>query len=438
MLSWAWRAAMAGHQVRWFIKPEAKDAETAGVGFEGVEKIDNFVPSLRWADLILVSSNNKYIDRLTALKKQGFPYFGPTVESARLEISRKAGMQLLKKVGIEVVPYETFKTMEEAARHAERTGQRYVFKTMGDNEDKSLTYVSDSAADMVAWIERMLRAGKKPKGEIMLQEFVDGIEMGVSRFMGRDGFIGPWNESFEYKKLMPGNYGPNTGEMGTIAYFTDESKLGEETLAKVADELVRMGHTGDVALGFMIPKDGSPPKPTEFTVRWGWPIGNLMLASIENDPIVWMKDALVGRDTTSFRKDIGCCLVLAHSDFPRSQKPLEEVQNLPIYGITKGNRKYLHPQSVKIDVMPDMEGDKVVRRPIWNTSERYALVVTALGKDVRQARERAYKTMDQLHLADSIVRDGDVGQDLKEKLPKLHEMGYALHADYDQERGVRT
>ena len=139
MLSWAWRAAQAGHQVRWFVKPEALDREQVGNGFQGVEKIDNFVPSLKWADLILLSSNNKYVDRMTSLKAQGFPYFGPTTQSANLEISRKAGMELLKKVGIEVVPYETFATMEQAMRHVEKTGERFVFKTMGDNEDKSLT-----------------------------------------------------------------------------------------------------------------------------------------------------------------------------------------------------------------------------------------------------------------------------------------------------------
>jgi phosphoribosylamine--glycine ligase len=430
-LSWAWRAAEAGHQVRWFVKPEALDVKEVGRGFRGIERVDNFVPSLKWADLIIVSGNDKYIERLTALKKQGYPVFGPTTESAKLEISRKAGMELLEKVGIEVVPYETFKSMEDAYKQVEQSGERFVFKTMGDNEDKSLTYVSKSAADMLTWMDGKIKQKQQPKGEVMLQEFVKGIEMGVSRFMGSKGFIGPWNESFEYKKMMPGNYGPNTGEMGTIAYFTPDSKLGDDTLGKLEEELVGMGHTGDIALGFMIPEDGIP-RPTEFTARWGWPIGNMMLAAIEGDPVVWMKDALDGKDTTSFKQDIGCCLVLAHGDFPRAELPLEQVQDLPIYGITRGNKKYLHPQSVKIDVMPDMDGDKVTRRPVWNTTERYALVVTGFGKDVKQASERAYKTMGQLNLANSIVRD-DVGEDLKEKLPQLHKMGYALHCSYSGE-----
>lgn len=424
MLSWAWRAVQAGHQVRWFVKPEAPGNEKVGDGFKGIEKIDNFVPSLKWADLILASNNSAYIERLTALKKRGFPIFGPTVDSARLDISRKARMALLEKSGIEIAPYKTFESMESAARHVEKTGQRFVFKTMDDNE----TYVSKSAADLLTWIENRISRNQKTNGEVMLQSFIDGIEMGVSRFMGSAGFVGPWNESFEYKKLMPGNYGPNTGKMGAIACFAKESALGEETLARVEKELVKTGHTGAVAMEFIIPEDGKP-RPIEITTCWGWPVSNLMLAAIEGDPIAWMKDALDGQDITSFREEVGCCVVLAHGDFPYNRLPVEDFQDLPIYGITKGNRKYLHPRSIKIDVMLGMDGEKLTKRPVWNTTDRCALVVTGFGKDVKQAKDRTYKTMGQLQLANAIVRN-DVGEDLKIKLPKLHEMGFATHINY--------
>ena len=122
-------------------------------------------------------------------------------------------MKLMEKVGIECAPYKTFPNMKAAEAHVLKTEERFVFKTLGDNEDKSLTYVSKGPGDLVAWMRRT----PPPKGEVMLQTFIKGIEMGVSRFMGTKGWVGQWNESFEHKKLMPGNYGPNTGEMGTIA-----------------------------------------------------------------------------------------------------------------------------------------------------------------------------------------------------------------------------
>ena len=432
-LSLCYRASLAGHQVRWYIDKRPGNNPKTGDGFKGIEKVDNFVPHLMWADLIISTSNDKYISKLDWARQQGARVFGPTPQSARLEIDRGYGMKMMESVGIELAPYETFANVREAKKHVLKTGARFVFKALGSNPDKATTYVSKNAADLVGWIERIDARGQAPEGEIMLQQFIKGIELGVSRFMGKKGFIGQWNESFEHKKLMPGNYGPNTGEMGTIAYFTQESKLGAQTLGKLEGKLIELGHTGDIAIGFMIPTEGPKagvPLPTEFTCRFGWPITNLMLGATEGDPVEWMRDALDGKDTTSFRESIGCCLVLTHGDFPHGNKTKKEVSDVPLQGITKGNKAHIHPQSIKIDVLPDMEGEKVVRRPMWNTSGDYIAVVTGFGADVKMAAERAYKTVKQLNVSDMIVRD-DVGEGMKDQLPRLHKLGYATHCEYE-------
>jgi phosphoribosylamine--glycine ligase len=333
-------------------------------------------------------------------------------------------MKILEKHGIECAPYQTFKTMAEAEKHVRKTEERYVFKTLGDNEDKSLTYVSKSPADLIAWMKRT----PPPKGEVMLQTFIEGIEMGVSRFMGSKGWIGPYNESFEHKKLMSSNYGPNTGEMGTIAYFTPTSKLGNDTLGKLERALVEMNHRGDTALGFIIDEKGKP-WPTEWTCRLGWPIANMMLGATKGDPVEWMRDAIRGKDTTSFSTDIGCCLVLAHADFPHGNADKKQTTGVPIYGITKGTMQHVHPQAVKVMELPDMKDGKVVERPMWATAGDYVAVVTGYGASVSQASKRAYGTVKKLHVANPIVRD-DVGEGLEEQLPKLHALGYAEHCHY--------
>lgn len=425
-LSFAMRSAAAGHQVRWFVKPRPSNSKDIGKGFKNIQKIDNWVPSASWADLILCTSNDDYLEKLQFFSKKGYPVFGPTPESARLEISRKDGMKILEKAGIECVPYQTFPNMAAAEKHVLKTEERFVFKTLGDNEDKSLTYVSKSPADLVAWMRRT----PPPKGEVMLQQFVKGIEMGVSRFMGSKGWVGQWNESFEHKKLMPSNYGPNTGEMGTIAYFTEQSKLGRETLGKLEEELLRRGHRGDVALGFMIDEKGKP-WPTEWTCRLGWPIANMMLGATKGDPVEWMKDALDGKDTTTFSEDIGCCLVLAHGDFPHGNFTKKQVSGVPIYGVTKGTTMHIHPQAVQMMKLPDSgpDGKGLVERDMWATAGDYVAVITGYGSSVSQAAKRAYGTVEKLHVANPIVRD-DVGEGLQEQLPKLHALGYALHCHY--------
>ena len=121
---------------------------------------------------------------------------------------------------------------------------------------------------------------------------------------------------------------------------------------------------------------------------------------------------------------------MAHKDFPHGHAKPEEVSNVPIFGITNGNKHYIHPQGVKIDIMHDMAGEKVVKKPMWNTTTNYALVVTGFGDNVKQAADRAYKTAKQLTISNQILRD-DVGEKLKESLPKLHKMGYATHFNYE-------
>ena len=180
------RATAAGHEVKWFIKPRPSNCEDVGKGFKGVTKVDNWVAEMKWADLVFSTSNDDYMERLYFFRERGYPVFAPSPQSVKLEVSRETGMKLMEKVGIECVPYKTFKTMAEAEKHVRKTEERFVFKTLGDNEDKSLTYVSKSPADLIAWIART----PPPKGPVMLQTFISGIEMGVSRWMGSKGWVG--------------------------------------------------------------------------------------------------------------------------------------------------------------------------------------------------------------------------------------------------------
>ena len=74
-LSLAMRAAAAGHDVKWFVKPRPTNNQDAGKGFKGVQKVENWVSHASWADLIFSTSNDDYIERLEVFRKRGFPVF---------------------------------------------------------------------------------------------------------------------------------------------------------------------------------------------------------------------------------------------------------------------------------------------------------------------------------------------------------------------------
>lgn len=423
-LAFCFRAQLAGHDVRLFLKPKPCINQKIGDGFKGITKVNNWVGSIKWADLVFMTSNADYLKRLDFFKKNGVMVYAPSEKSAELEINRKAGMEFLKKHGIEVAPYKTFKTLEDAKRHVEKTEERFVFKTMGDNEDKSLSYCAKSPADMIERINHWIDRKMNPKGEVMLQTFIEGIEFGVGRWMGTKGFIGMFDEHFEHKKLMSSNAGPNTGEMGTVQAYTKESKLGQETLMKMEADLVEMGFLSEAGVNFIIDKKGKP-WPLEFTCRPGWPAFNIQLSQHKGDPCQWMLDALRGKDTFEAITEVAVGILIAQPPFP-SEGEQKDLEDIPVYGVTKKNMKYIQPQAIMITTKADMEVDKIVKRPIWTTAGDYLAVVTGVADSVEKAAKRAYGTVDELFVPNMIFRD-DIGEKTIKQLPELHKFGYATN-----------
>src|SRR3974390_1997377 len=183
------------------------------------------------------------------------------------------------------------------------------------------------------------------------------------------------------------------------------------------ETLLKMGHLGDVDVNCIIDEKGKA-WPLEFTCRPGWPAFNLMMAQQKGDPANWMWDAIAGKRSLEVSYEIGTCVVLAQPDFPYGKSPMEEKEGIPIYGVSAKNRKFIQPQGVSVQKMPDMEGEKVVERETWVTAGEYVAVVTALGPTVSVSRTRAYSTVKEISIPNMIVRD-DIGEGLKETLPKL-------------------
>ena len=425
-LAFALRCVKAGHAVRFYLNPKAN--KSIGEGFKGVEKVTDWLTSVKWADLILPTGNHEFMPALERAKKFGANVFGPSVASSKLEIDRKAGMKFLDEHEIEVPEYKTFKSLKDAEAHVRKTEQRYVFKPLGDEDDKSLSYCSKSPADMVARLQRWQKLGMSLKGECMLQKFIEGTEFAVSSWMGSEGFVGNPNENFERKKLLSGDCGPNCGEAGTILKYVSDSKIATDVLAPLEQGLLDLGHLGDVDVNCIVDDKGKA-WPLEFTSRLGWPAFNIMCALHKDDPVQWMLDACQGKDTLQTSEKVAAGVVLAQPDYPYSNLTKAETDGVPIYGVTAENAKYLSPQSVKRVTQPVMEGDKLTEKPTWTTAGDYLAVVTGTGRTVSQACERAYKTLKELHVPDGMWRD-DIGEALKESIPKLQAHGYAKEFTY--------
>jgi phosphoribosylamine--glycine ligase len=414
------RSAEAGHAVKLCVRPRNGERDETGDGI--VEKVADWRKWCQWADLIVPTMNTVYLDEFEKLRTYGYPVFGPSKESARLEIERGFGMQAFKKAGIEVPAYKMFKTLDEAEAHCWKHDGRYVFKTMGSEEDKSLSYVARDAADMINRLRRWKRAGMKLKGACMLQDVIDGVELGVSAWMGKDGFLKARGENVEHKKLMSGDYGPNTGEMGTLMWYTERSKLSREVLDPLEGYLRSLGHLGDVDVNCIVDEDGKA-WPLEFTCRLGWPAFYIMCAQHE-EPCAWMRDALNGKDTLKVSEEPFVGLMLCQPKFPYKGGTKDEYTGIPIQGLTDKLWPSVHLISARAGKGVKMKGDSPVEGDVFLTTGEYVLAVTGSGETVKQARRAAYKAVDAIHVPNAIVRD-DIAEAFERELPALQALGYA-------------
>jgi phosphoribosylamine--glycine ligase len=426
-LDFVLRASACGHEVRWYRWTKPHKPIRDGEGMKGFDIVSEWESSMSWAKdgLIVVTGNFVHLHNLDRYREHGYKIFGPTVASARLEIERSAGMEAMKSVGINVPPYQTFDSLEDAETFARKSDRAWVHKPLGDEADKSLTYVSRDQADMVGWLRRQIVLGKKLKGKAMLQEKVDCLaEIGVSGWMGPDGFLpGKYQIAFEHKPLMPGDIGPATGEQGTVCAYTDKEKLAAEMLLPMEPILRALGHTGDFAVGAMVDTKGDAHF-LEFTARLGYPAWYIQMASHRGDPVKWMKDLLDGKDTLRVSQDAAIGVVMAAGHYPWNNSPPEMVEGLPIHGLEEVLDD-AHLVQVMAGKGPVMEEGRVVDRPVYQTAGEYVLVATGLGKSVEAAQKKVYRTIDQIRFPDRMFRD-DIGDKVVKFLPALQKHGYAV------------
>jgi phosphoribosylamine--glycine ligase len=434
-LDLAYRAAEGGHEVQWWQRPGDGGMQPLdGKGFAGITKVKDWPKAMLWVGkdgLVVNMFNDRQVT--TALEKwknRGWRVFGPTVKSMTLEHDRGAGMKLFEKFGFEVPEYKIFPTLDATIAYAWKCQDPMVMKPMGDEEDKSLTYVAHDPADLVAFLESKKTQGAKIKGQLMLQEKADLLmELGVSAWCGPNGFSKAHNVSVEYKKLMNENYGPSTGEMGDLTkYYTDtaESVLSDH-LMRFEETLVEMGHVGDFAVGGAVTKKGKYV-PFEVSARFGYPEIFAFLHCHRCDPIEWMSDLANGYDSLVVDERPAICLVMAKPPYPQPTHDHMEAVGSLITGIEEV-WEYVSPAAMIIEEGPCMSHGKVIKDMVYKTSGPYVCTVTAQGSDVHDAIAEAYAAAERIKYQDRILRT-DVGKDLEKLIPKAKSLGFKELPDF--------
>ena len=418
-LDFALRAKSYGHAVRFFIRhnPDGSRSET-GVGL--IERIPHWEASMQWADLILCTDNNFYVDMLDNYRVKGYPIFGASKSAALWEQDRSVGEDAFHKAGIKTIPSKTFTNYDEAIRYVSEANKRFVCKPIGDG-DKALSYVAQSSKDMLFMLNRWKKEHAH-KGAFILQEFRKGIEMAVGGWLGADGFSKFWCENWEFKKQYNDDLGVATGEQGTVLRYTEESKLAEKVLAPLEEILQGTGTIGCyIDVNCIITPDGEA-NPLEFTQRCGWPLFQIQQRLHKGDPCEWMVDSLDGIDSLKVSKEIAIGVVISMPPYPVPYLSKKECSGYPLFNLTMDDA---------LDCVHLSEVQKGAEEE-FDTAGDYVCTVSGTGKTVSDAKCDAYKNIkSKIEIPNSIGYRTDIGCRLEEQLPELHKFGYVLDLNYE-------
>lgn len=430
-LDWTIRCQAEGHKVKWYMPKRTEYMENMydAIGKGIVERVSDPREWYRWADLIFTTDNTRWLEPMAQWKKAGWPVIAPSPAAAAWEINRTIGQQVLKKAGIPIIEGKTFHDYDLAEAYVKREMERFVSKPCGDEEDKSLSYVSKSPADMIFMLERWKKLGSL-KSEFILQKFVGGVEMAVGGWFGPGGFNQGWVENFEHKKFMNDDLGVATGEQGTVIRKVAKSKLADKVLKPVEDQLAALDYVGYVDVNCIIDDKGNP-WPLEFTMRPGWPLFNIEQAVHIGDHAEWLLDLAQGRDAKNWDLDtIALGVVMSIPDYPYSHITRKETNGIPIYGMKELTDPSVHPCYMMMGEAPIERDGKIVKEQMLLSAGDYVLVTTGTGKTITQAKKGAYQTLKRLSMPNSPMYRTDIGNRLKKQLPLIQQHGYALGMEF--------
>ena len=209
-------------------------------------------------------------------QSRGLPIFGPTRAAAGIETSKRFAKELMLRAGVPTARATHHTDQREAKRSLADLSAPVVIKASGLAAGKGVV-VAETIAEAEHAIDAMLgeRVFGEAGGEILIEEFMEGEEL--SLFVITDGEKAiPLLAAQDHKRLLDGDFGPNTGGMGAYAptsIATPElirrvmHEIIEPTLAAMRTE--RCAFRGLLYAGLMLTADG--PKVVEFNCRFGDP-----------------------------------------------------------------------------------------------------------------------------------------------------------------------
>ncbi len=389
----------------------AADAECVAVDLKSIDSMVQLATRLS-PDLTVVGPELPLtLGVVDEFERRGWPVFGPTRAAAQLESSKIFAKEFMQRHRIPTAKYSVCTTKEGVQEALKLFHAPIVVKADGLAAGKGVV-IAQTKEEAQRAAEEMLTgkmvgdAGR----QVVLEECLKGEEL--SFLVMSDGErVVPLVATQDHKRVFDADQGPNTGGMG--AYSTDQiidSQMRDWLVTHIAQPVIAgmraegAEYKGILYCGIMMTARG--PMVLEFNCRFGDPETQPIMMRMDSDLLEAMESSIAGRVSAGdFRwsADPAVCVVMSSGGYPGAFEA-----GKVITGIEDADRMY----GVKV-----FHAGTNRRDGSYYTSGGRVLGVTARGKDLPDAVERAYDAVMKIRFEGMHYRKDIAARGLKH----LHE-----------------
>lgn len=370
------------------------------IGVMEFEKIADFVAEHEDITMTVVAPDDPLAAGLVDyLEERGFRAFGPRANAAIIEGSKSFSKALMTKYGIPTAAYKETSDYDEAIEYVSNAQYPLVVKADGLALGKGVIICLNAEEGVQAVREMMVDKKFKDAGKkIVIEKFLVGKEVSVLCFTDGQTIV-PMVSSQDHKRAHDNDEGLNTGGMGTFSpskVYTPElaDEVYRDIILPTMNAMNCEGRTfkGVLYFGLMITEKG--PKVLEYNARFGDPETQVVLPRLKSD-LYEIFDAIIDSRLSDvdieWTEDACVCVILASGGYPENYK-----KGLPItIGKLPDDIMLYHAGTAFKDGKLVTSGGRVIG-------------VTAKGKDIEEARKKAYAAIENIHF-DGMFYRHDIG-----------------------------
>lgn len=310
--------------------------------------------------------------------------FGPTKKAAILEYSKAWAKEFMKRHNINTAPFKIFDNADDAIDYV-KNRSNVVVKADGLAAGKGVIVCNDEqeaidAIDRIMVKKEFGDAGSK----LIIEDRLEGEEASFIAISDGKNVL-PLASSQDHKRVYDDDQGPNTGGMGA---YSPVPLIDEEMEEHIMDNIITkavegMRSEGREFKGFLYAGLMITDKPyvLEFNVRLGDPETQAILPRMESNLLEYVRYATQGRldelEPIKWSNNAAVCVVLASKGYPRRYE-----KGRVIHGLDT-NALIFHAGTARVD-------NKII------TNGGRVLGVTALGKDLEEARRNVYSAIEHI------------------------------------------